>query len=58
MATNFDLAPPPKTIDGLAAVPIDIQTIGAALVFDGATSAATGDATITYTVGATAGNPL
>lgn len=58
MATNFDLAPPPKTVDGLAAVPIDIQTIDASLIFDGAASAATGDATITYTVGPTAGNPI
>jgi len=57
MATNFDLAPPPKNVDGLAAVPVDIQTIDAALVFDGAASAATGDATITYTVGPTGGNP-
>jgi hypothetical protein len=58
MATNFHLAPPPKTVDGLAAVPIDIQTVDAALAFDGAASAATGDATITYTVGPTAGNPI
>lgn len=58
MATNFHLAPQPKTVDGLAAVPIDIQTIDAVLVFDGAASAATGDATITYTVGPTAGNPI
>jgi hypothetical protein len=58
MATNFHLAPPPKTVDGLAAVPIDIQTIDAMLVFDGATLQATGDAIITYTVGPTAGNPI
>jgi hypothetical protein len=58
MATNFHLAPPPKTVDGLAAVPIDIETVDAVLVFDGAASAATGDATITYTVGPTAGNPI
>jgi hypothetical protein len=58
MATNFHLAPPPKTVDGLAAVPIDIQTVDAALVFDGAASAATGDATLTYTVRPTAGNPI
>lgn len=58
MVTNFDLAPPPKTVDGLVAVPIDIQMIDAALVFDGAAAAATGDATITYTVGPTPGNPI
>ncbi len=58
MATNFHLAPPPKTVDGLAAVPIDIQTINAVFTFDGAASAATADATATYTVGPTAGNPI
>lgn len=58
MATNFHLAPPPKTVDGLAAVPIDIQAIDAVFIFDGAASAATADATITYTVGPTAGNPI
>ena len=58
MATNFHLAPPPKTVDGLAAVPIDIQTIDAVFVFDGAAASATADATITYTVGPTAGNPI
>ncbi|MCO5760994.1 MAG: hypothetical protein NHG36_05725, partial [Chromatiaceae bacterium] len=58
MATNFHLAPPPKTVDGLAAVPIDIQTIDAVFIFDGAASAATAVATITYTVGPTAGNPI
>lgn len=45
MATNFQLAPPPRTVDGLAAVPIDIQTVDAVFVFDGATSSATADAT-------------
>lgn len=36
MATNFHLAPPPKTVDGLATVPIVIQTIDAVFVFGGA----------------------
>jgi hypothetical protein len=58
MATNFHLAPPPKTVSGLVAVPIDIQTIDAEFVFDGAASTATADATVTYTVGPTAGNPI
>ncbi|HEY0060651.1 MAG TPA: hypothetical protein VGC21_00945 [Telluria sp.] len=58
MATNFHLAPPPKTVDALVAVPIDIQTVDAAFVFDGATSTATADVTISYTVGPTAGNPI
>lgn len=34
--TNFDLAPVPKTVDGLLAVPIDIQQLTATMVFDGA----------------------
>lgn len=58
MSTNFDLAPPPKTVDGLNAVPIDIQTLEAVLTFDGATQTASADATISYTVGPTAGNPI
>jgi hypothetical protein len=58
MADNFQLAPPPKTVDGLAAVPIDIQSIDAVFVFDGAAASATADATISYTVGPTGGNPI
>ena len=58
MASNFDLAPPPKTVDGLLAVPIDIATIDAVFTFDGALQAASADATITYEVGPTAGNPI
>ena len=48
MSTNFHLAPPPKVVDGLLAVPIDISSISAALTFDAAAQVATGDATITY----------
>jgi hypothetical protein len=58
MAANFDLAPPTKTVDGLLAVPIDVSAIDASFVFDGAASTASADATITYTVGPTAGNPI
>jgi hypothetical protein len=58
MPTNFDLAPPTKTVDGLLAVPIDISSIHASFVFDGAAQTATADATITYEVGPTAGNPI
>jgi hypothetical protein len=58
MATNFHLAPPPKTVDGLLAVPIDISSLDATLMFDGATSTAAADATITYTMGPTSGNPI
>jgi hypothetical protein len=58
MATNFDLAPPSKTVDGLPAVPIDIESITAQFIFDGATQTASADATITYTVGPGGGNPI
>src|SRR5215211_8232543 len=43
IAANFELAPPPKTVEGLLAVPIDISSIEAAFTFDGATSTATAD---------------
>lgn len=58
MAGNWEVAPPPKTVDGLLAVPIDISSITASLVFDGASSSASADATITYTVGPMGGNPF
>ena len=58
MSTNFEIAPPPKVVDGLTAVPIDISSIGAALTFDAAAQVATGDATITYELGPTAGCPI
>jgi hypothetical protein len=58
MALNFDLAPPAKTVDGLFAVPIDIQKITATLTFDAATSTGKGDATIEFTMGAQNGNPI
>lgn len=58
MATNFEIAPPPKTVDGLLAVPIDLSAIEATFVFDGTTSSGSADATITYTVGPAAGNPI
>lgn len=58
MATNFDLAPPVKTVDGLLAVPIDIQKITASLVFDGATSSGIGEATLDFVMGPQNGNPI
>ena len=58
MNTNFYLAPPSKTVDGLLSVPIDIESINAVFTFDGAAQTATADATIVYTVGPTAGNPI
>ncbi|BFU95578.1 MAG: hypothetical protein NTNFB02_23000 [Nitrospira sp.] len=58
MPTNFDLAPRGKMIDGLAAVPIDIQHITASLTFDGATTSGTGDTTIDFIVGPGGGCPI
>ena len=55
---NFDLAPPAKVVDGLLAVPMDIQRVTAALVFDGAALSGTGDATVEFTMGAQAGRPI
>jgi hypothetical protein len=57
-STNFDLAPPVKTVDGLKAVPIDIQKITASLIFDGATSSGVGDATLDFITGPESGNPV
>lgn len=57
-ATNFDLAPPARTVDGLVAVPIDIQVITAALTFDGSASSGSGDATLEFTMGPVNGNPI
>lgn len=56
--TNFDLAPPAKVVDGLLAVPIDIEGISAHLVFDGATGTASGEATVDFTMGPQAGHPI
>ena len=56
--TNFDLAPPVQTVDGLVAVPIDIQLITATLTFDGSTSTGSGDATLEFTMGLADGNPI
>lgn len=58
MAADFALAPPSKTVDGLLAVPIDIESVVGRFVFDGGAQSASADATITYTVGPTTGNPI
>lgn len=55
---NFRLAPPPTTIDGLHAVPVDFGDLHASVTFDGAASSAQVDATVTYSVGPDAGCPL
>jgi hypothetical protein len=56
--TNFDLAPPPKTVAGRTAVPIDISTIEARLRLDGTTRAASADTTLRFEVGPSAGCPI
>ncbi|MCC6790450.1 MAG: hypothetical protein IT336_02130, partial [Thermomicrobiales bacterium] len=55
---DFRLAPPPTMVDGLLAVPIDVQSVQASVVLDGAASTAQADVTMTYEVGPTAGNPI
>jgi len=56
--TNLDLAPPVVIVDGLTAVPIDIERITASLTFDSATSTGSGDATLEFTMGPQDGNPI
>ena len=58
MATNFDLAPPVSMVDGLVAVPIDIQSITGVLRFDGVTQQSLGDVTIQFTMGNQDGCPV
>lgn len=55
---TLDLAPPPKRVDGLWAVPIDIRRIEASLVFDAAGQQITGDATLDFRLGRYAGCPI
>lgn len=54
-STNFHLAPPSKIVDGLQAVPIDIQTIVGRLAFDGAAQTGEGDVTLTFIAGSVDG---
>lgn len=57
-ATTLDLAPPPKQVDGLWAVPMDIRRIDASLVFDAASQQVSGDATLVFRLGRHAGCPI
>ncbi len=57
-STNFHLAPPPQTVDGLFAVPIDIQSINGSLTFDASTQTGEGDVTLGFVGGVQAGNPI
>jgi hypothetical protein len=56
--SNLDLAPPPKLVDGLWAVPMDIARIDASLVFDAASQQISGDATLEFRLGQHAGCPI
>jgi FMN phosphatase YigB (HAD superfamily) len=56
--TNLALAPPPKLVNSLWAVPIDISSIAAVLHFDAAAQTVRGDATITFRLGRNAGCPV
>jgi hypothetical protein len=52
---SFEHAPPPTTVDGLLAVPIDVTSVTATLTFDAANRTASGTATMDFVVGPTAG---
>lgn len=56
--TNFHLSLPVKPVDGLVAVPIDIQHITAKLTFDGAVESGNGDAPLEFIMGPQNGNPI
>ena len=57
-ATNLHLAPRPKVVDGLWAVPMDISRITANLTFDAASSTGTGGALLEFKLGRHSGNPI
>ncbi len=56
--TNFHLAPPIKEVDGLTAVPIDIQQLDAQVEFDMQTGKAKVKASMRFIMGGTDGNPV
>ena len=58
MPTNFHLAPAAKTVDGLLAVPMDIQHLQASFVFDAASRITSVIATITFITGHRNGCPV
>ncbi len=55
---DLDLAPPAVTVDGLRAVPIDIQQISAKVVFDLSAHQASAEATVDFRMGDQAGSPI
>jgi hypothetical protein len=54
----FELAPDPKAVDGLFAVPIHLDEVVATLLFDAESESAHATATMRFTVGPTSGNPV
>jgi hypothetical protein len=58
VASDLDLAPPITTVDGLRAVPIDIQHVDARIVFDLAARQAHAEATMKFIMGAENGTPI
>jgi hypothetical protein len=58
MDTSWRDAPSPTAVDGLVAVPVDVSSLTASVVLDGATSAGTVDATLSYALGPHSGHPL
>jgi hypothetical protein len=58
VTTNFHLAPPVRVVDGLTAVPIDIQQLDATVILDAATRRIQADATFQFVMGGTAGCPM
>ncbi|MGB4075361.1 hypothetical protein [Pseudomonas sp.] len=56
--SSLTLAPPPKRVDGLWAVPMDILRVDASLLFDAATQQISGDATLEFRLGRHAGCPI
>lgn len=54
----FDHAPPPTTIDGLPAVPIDVLSLDAQLSFDAGAQSAQAESTLVFQLGADGGMPI
>ncbi|MBM3239401.1 hypothetical protein FJZ31_24175 [Candidatus Poribacteria bacterium] len=57
-ANNLLLAPAVKIVDGLVAVPIDIQQLDVRVLFDMATHRAKVEAILRFLIGNTDGNPI
>ena len=56
--SNLHLAPPVRIVDGLAAIPIDIQQVDARVIFDMTTRRASVEAVMRFITGNTSGNPV